>query len=182
MNTITYSIRRLFLFTVLTFTVSALPVSASQDIYLEIAGIEGEALDKGFEKTIQISAFGWGMYNAATTSTNRLVSGKAEFQDITFSKYFDSASPKLFARAAAGLIIPKAKLSVTKRTDVGARIPYLVIEMENVVVSSLQLKDSVGTESPNESGSLAFTKVTITHTDEKGKKTVESWDVTTRSK
>ena len=182
MNTIPRFFLRLFSFTALTLAVSALSLSASESIYLEIAGIEGEALDKGFEKTIPVSAFGWGIYNAATTSTNRLTAGKAEFQDITFSKYFDSASPRLFARAAAGSIIPKAKLSVTKRTDVGNRVAYLVIEMENVLVSSLQLNDSVESGSPNESGSLAFTKVTITHTDDKGKKTVESWDVTTRTK
>jgi len=178
MNIITRFLRHSFSIAAVTLSLTALPLTgAAADIYLELQGIPGESTAEDFKNAIDVQAFSWGLYNATTTTT---IAGKAELQDLAISKAFDSASPKLFIRAAAGTVIPKAKLTVVRRTGDAKPMPFMVIELENVIVSSLQLSDSQGSDRPYENVSLAFTKIKITHYDEKNNPTSETWDAAKR--
>jgi type VI secretion system secreted protein Hcp len=133
----------------------------AEDIYafLDLEGIEGEAQDSDYEKKIELQSFSWGASNNNSFShgTGGSVS-KGQIHDISFTKLADKASVRLMDRVVSGLHIKKAKVSLLKQSG-EKKIPYLEIELTDVIVTSWQLSGSGGGHLPMESGSLGFAKM-----------------------
>ena len=109
--------------------------------------IKGESRDKvqGPKGDIEILAWSWGMSQSGTTHTGGGGgAGKANFQDISFTKYVDSSSNALMTALAKGSHIDKCVLMVRKAGE--GQQKYILITMEEVLVTSIQTGGS-GTSS-----------------------------------
>src|ERR1700683_3610188 len=75
------------------------------DMFLKIDTVDGEAQDSKHKKEIDVLSWSWGMSNAGSAhSGGGAGAGKANVQDLSFSKWVDSATPKLALACCAGNI------------------------------------------------------------------------------
>ena len=121
--------------------------TAAIDMFITIVGIEGESTDARNPGASDVLAWSWGLGQSATGK-------KPCIQNISFTKYLDSATPKLITNAASGASAPRAVLKLRK---VGERqLEFLVITMSNVQVSSLSTGGSGGEDRLTENVTLNF--------------------------
>jgi type VI secretion system secreted protein Hcp len=140
-------------------------------MFLEINTIKGETTDKEMSKkdAIDILAWSWGLSNSGTTHMGGGGgSGKANFQDISCTKYIDVASHALLLACATGEHFPTAVLTVRKAGKTQQK--YVNITMEEVMVTSVSTGGSGGEDRLTENLSLNFAKVKFEYfqQDEKG--------------
>jgi type VI secretion system secreted protein Hcp len=138
------------------------------DMFLKIATVDGETKDKAkiADKEIDILAWSWGISNSGTAHMGGGAgAGKANFQDISVTKYVDSASHALMLGCATGEHFATAKLTVRKAGK--TPIEYIVIEMHEVMITSVSTGGSGGEDRLTENISLNFGKVTFTYTTQK---------------
>ena len=88
------------------------------DMFLNLgATIKGETQDSAQKAAgdIDILAWSWGASNSGSFHAGGGGgAGKANFQDISFTKYLDKSSPAIMIALAKGAHIPVAKLLVRK--------------------------------------------------------------------
>ena len=88
---------------------------ATVDYFLKIDGIKGESQDKTHKEEIQLNSFSWGATNAGTSAMGSGAgAGKVKFDDFSFAKSVDTASPKLMLACANGEHIKSAILTCRK--------------------------------------------------------------------
>jgi type VI secretion system secreted protein Hcp len=122
--------------------------------------IKGETQDDAQSKTndIDVLAWSWGMSQSGTTQMGSGGgAGKANFQDLSFTKYIDSATPALMIALAKGSHIPVVKLLVRKAGE--GQQKYLEIEMKTVLISSISTGGSGGEDRLTENVTLNFAQV-----------------------
>lgn len=133
--------------------------------YLIIDGVEGPS--KSREKAIDILSFSFG---ASMTSTYQAGSsgmeskaGRADVSNLNIMKVLDKTSPVLFGNCVSATHMSKATLFYDK--PVGKKQEdYFKIEMEDVLITSIQLSGS--SENPVESVSFAFEKIVVAYNPE----------------
>jgi len=160
------------------------------DAFLKLEGqkITGESTDKVHKGEIEIYSFSWGASNPVTMGSAQagMGSGKVSVSAFNVMKKTDAASPTLFQMCCTGQHFPNA--TVVLRKSGGSALEYLVYKFWEVFVESIQWSGSSGgDDTPTESLSLAFGKVTIEYKqqDEKGaaKGTVAGgWDIKSNAK
>ena len=85
------------------------------DMFLKLEGVTGESQDKVHTKEIDVLAWSWGMSNSGTAHVGGGAgSGKCNVQDLSFSKYVDSSSPKLMLNCCNGTHVAKGLLTVSQ--------------------------------------------------------------------
>ena len=100
--------------------------------------------------------------------------GKADFQDLTFTKQTDKASPLLVKAAATGDHIKKAVLTARKAGGKGGQVEYFKITLEDVMVSSFTTGGNAGGSSiPIDSFSLNYTKMKYEYMPQKADGSLE---------
>jgi type VI secretion system secreted protein Hcp len=136
------------------------------DMFLKIEGeISGESQDKAHKGDIDVLAWSWGMSNSGTFHMGGGGgAGKANFQDISVTKYVDSASPVLMLYCANGDHFDKAKLIVRKAGK--EPLEYIVIDMLNVLITSVSTGGSGGEDRLTENVSLNFAKVKVAYVEQ----------------
>src|SRR5215472_2582481 len=101
------------------------------DMFMKIAKIDGESKDKVHHGTIDVLAWSWGASQSGTPPAGPGVgAAKAQFQDISFTKYVDKSSPVLFTKLAKGTHLTDATLIIRKAGD--NPLEYLTIKMTEV--------------------------------------------------
>jgi len=144
------------------------------DMFINMgANIKGESRDKvqGPKGDIDVLAWSWGMSQSGTTHMGGGGgAGKANFQDVSFTKYVDSASNALMTALAKGSHIEKCVLLVRKAGE-GQQI-YIQMTMEEVLVSSISTGGSGGEDRLTENVTLNFGKVSFAYTPQDTKGTV----------
>jgi type VI secretion system secreted protein Hcp len=157
------------------------------DMFLNLgAKIKGESKDSVHKGEIDILAWSWGMSNSGTTHMGGGGgAGKANFQDISVTKYIDKASCPIMAACAAGDHIDEAKLIVRKAG--GTPVEYLVITLTECLVSSYSTGGSGGEDRLTENVTLNFAKAAIEYKiqDEKGQGKADgnfTWDIAANTK
>ena len=139
------------------------------DMFIKIADIEGEAKDKKHAKEIDVLAWSWGASQSGSFhSGGGGGAGKANFQDISFTKYVDTSTTKLMKAVAAGDHIKDAKLTVRKAGGDNP-IEYLIITMTDVMVTSYSTGGSGGEDRLTENVTLNFAKVETEYTPQDAK-------------
>jgi type VI secretion system secreted protein Hcp len=127
-------------------------------LYFDTAsGIKGETKDKVYQKKggIDVLAWSWGVSNSGSAHMGAgQGAGKANFQDISFTKYVDLASTKLITCCATGTHIKEAKIVVRKAG--GAPLEYLLIDLADCLVSSYSTGGSGGEDRMTENVTLNF--------------------------
>jgi type VI secretion system secreted protein Hcp len=138
-------------------------------LYFDTAsGIKGETKDKVYKSKggIDVLAWSWGLSNSGSAHMGAgQGAGKANFQDISFTKYVDLASTKLMTSCATGTHIKDAKLVVRKAG--GSPLEYLLIELSDCLISSYTTGGSGGEDRLTENVSLNFAIVKIDYKTQK---------------
>lgn len=125
------------------------------DAFLKLGDIKGESVADGFAEHIDILSFSWSTSQVGTT--HRGTGGgasKANVSDISITKYVDSASPTLFVDCCTGKHFKEATLTLRKAG--GKALPYLVIKMNDLIISSVSISGSSGSDDVIETLSLNF--------------------------
>lgn len=136
------------------------------DMFLKLDGIDGESVDKSHGKEIDILAWSWGMSQSGTFHAGAGGgAGKANFQDISVTKWVDKASATLMAKIATGDHIPKARLTVRKAGK--TPLEYVIIDMEKVMITSYSTGGSGGEDRLTENITLNFAKVKVKYVPQK---------------
>ncbi len=135
-------------------------------MFLDIEGeIAGESQDAEHKDEIDVLAWSWGMSNSGSLHTGGGGgAGKANFQDISFTKYLDKSSPKLMEACATGDTYAAATL-VCRRAG-GDPLEFLIIRMENVLITSVSTGGSGGEDRLTENVTLNFAQVQVRYTEQ----------------
>ena len=154
------------------------------DMFMNMgANIKGESRDKvqGPKGDIDVLSWSWGMSQSGTTHMGGGGgAGKANFQDLSFTKYIDSATNAIMTALAKGTHIPECKLMVRKAGE--GQQKYILITMNEVIVTSLSTGGSGGEDRLTENVTLNFAKVKFDYTPQDSKGTVAgdktfAWDI-----
>jgi type VI secretion system secreted protein Hcp len=139
----------------------------SGDIFLKLAGVDGESQDEGHKKEIQLETVSWGASNAASFNYGGGGgTGKVTMQDIHFTKVIDSSSNKLFYHCCSGKHFPDATLTFRKSGE--GHKEYFIVKLTDLMISSITWSDSAGGNSlAQEQGSLAFTGIEFQYKEQK---------------
>ncbi len=122
--------------------------------------IKGETQDKEFKAkgAINILAWNWGMSRSGTIHTGGAGgAGKPSFQDLSFVKRSDKATPPLMNSLALGARIPSCKLTCRKEGDRGHK--YIEITMTDCIVASISVGGTSAEDGFSEFVTLNFAAV-----------------------
>lgn len=131
------------------------------DVYLQIEGIKGESADSAHQGWIELDSahFGVTQPRSATASTGGgHTAERCEHRTLKLSKLADLASPLLMQHCSMGKTIPKAKLEFMRADGDGKRVKYYEVELENVMIASMEQLVSQGSILHDSIG-LRFSKV-----------------------
>ena len=128
----------------------------ASDIFAKIGDIKGESADDKHKGEIEVLSFSWGVSNSASITGTGGGAGKATFHDIVFTHGIDKASPSLLRACATGQHIKEA--TITHRKAGKGQQEFLVIKLNDVIVTSVALNDASGGTSSENVG-LAFAQV-----------------------
>ena len=132
----------------------------AMDMFMDIATIPGESKDSAYAKKIDVLAWSWGMSQSGTFHTGGGGgAGKANVQDLSFTKWLDDASAPLQLATLNGKHIPTAVLIVRKAGETPQK--YLEITMTDVMVTSVSTGGSGGEDRLTENVTLNFAKVKL---------------------
>ena len=147
-------------------------------IFLKIGNIKGESTDDKHKDEIEVFSWSWGVTNAATVGPGSgSAAGRPTFNDLNFTHRYDKAAPLLWRACAVGEHFTEATLASTKQTK-GAE-DYLIVKMNDVVVTSASASDSSGGGEAMEQVSVKFAKVDVEY---KPQKADGSFDASVRFK
>ena len=139
------------------------------DMFLKLTDVKGESKDKTNKDEIEIESFSWGATQLGTSSHGTGAgAGKVSMNDFHFVMRNNSASPSLFLFCANGKHLKEALLTCRKAGE--SQQKFLVVKMNDVLISSYQTGGSNGGEVPMDQISLNYSKIEIEYfaQDEKG--------------
>jgi type VI secretion system secreted protein Hcp len=136
------------------------------DIFMTIDTVKGESTDASFGGSIDVVSWNWGMTQSGNTHTSTGSGmGKVSVGDLTFVKAVDSTSPTLAQACCNGTVFKTATVSMRKAGG-GAALPYLIIKLQNVIISALSLASSSSDEQQMETVTLNFGEFTYDYTSQ----------------
>jgi type VI secretion system secreted protein Hcp len=132
------------------------------DMFMKLDGIQGEAQDAVHKNEIDVLAWSWGASNSGSAHQGGGAgSGKANFQDLSFTKYIDLSSTSLMQACATGKHVANATLTVRKAGT--NPLEYLVINMTEVLISNISTGGSGGEDRLTENVSLNFASFKVNY-------------------
>lgn len=138
------------------------------DMFLKVGEILGEAQDAKYPGTdgwIDVLAWSWGASNSGSTHVlSGSGTGKANFQDISTTKYVDKSSTDLLKSTANGKHHAEAQLIVRKAGE--KPVDYLTITMNDVLITSYSTGGSGGEDRLTENVTLNFGSVKVKYTEQ----------------
>ena len=130
----------------------------ASDIFAKIGDIKGESHDSKHQDEIEVLSFSWGVTNPANIKSGGGGAGKATFTDLSFLHNVDKASPNLLTACATGAHLKEA--TITHRKAGKGQQEYLIIKMNDIIITGVSLDDSSGTAG-SENVTLAFAKIDL---------------------
>jgi type VI secretion system secreted protein Hcp len=139
---------------------------AAVDYFLQIAGVEGESTDAKHKGWIDVDSWSWGETNPTPVSAGGGGgAGKVHVQDVHFVTRVSKASPTLFLACASGQHLKEAKL-VARKAGKGQQ-EFLIIKMNDIIVTSVSPSGSNDGGATAESVSLQCAKVDLEYKPQK---------------
>lgn len=131
----------------------------AQDMFIKLAGIDGESSDSGHKNEIDVLSWTWEITQASNMhSGGGGGTGKATVGDLHFFHAVDKATPNLMKYCLTGKHLGEAILCVRKAG--GTPLEYLKITMNDVVVTKVRPFGSINDEGRiAEEVCLSFAKV-----------------------
>ena len=127
------------------------------DFFLKLTEIPGESTDAKHKDELIIESFSWGLFNPPED--------RASVQDFNFTHMIDKSSPVLMLSCATGKHIDEAVLTARKAGE--KPLEFLIIKLEEVLVTSFQPGGSASDIMPSESFSLSFGQITFEYTQQR---------------
>ena len=153
----------------------------AMDMFIKIEGIKGESKDAKHKEEIDVLAWSWGVSNSGSMHVGGGGgSGKANVQDLSFTKYVDSGSAALLMYSLNGKHFKTADLVVRKAGE--KPLEYIKITLSDCLVTSVSTGGSGGEDRLTENVTLNFAKVKYSYfqqlPDGAGKPAGETgWDI-----
>jgi type VI secretion system secreted protein Hcp len=132
------------------------------DIFAKIGDIKGESLDDKHKDEIEVLSFSWGLSNSGSIVSGGGGgggAGKATFHDLSFVHHIDKASPVLMQACATGVHLKDA--TITHRKAGKGQQEFLIVKMNDVIITSVTHGGSSADGGYPENVSLAFGKVDL---------------------
>lgn len=132
---------------------------ALQAMFVKFDGVDGESMDASHTNWIDVLSSRWGVAQASSASFGSgVTTGKANVDEFCFVKYVDKASASLWQKSLEGKSISKVEFHGCRIA--GGKIePYLMVTLENVVVSQIALEGSADSPRLMEEIRCSFTKM-----------------------
>src|SRR5258705_4698279 len=138
------------------------------DMFLKMDGIKGESVDDKHKDEIDVLSWSWGMSQSGSAHTGGGAgAGKVNVHDLSVTKYIDVSSPDLYLSCCNGKHLKDAKLVVRKAGE--NPLEYLIVTLEDVIVSSVSNGGSGGGDRLTENGTLNFARGKGGHTAQDAK-------------
>jgi len=130
-------------------------------LYMKFGDIKGQVTTDGFKDWIELHSLNYGVSRGTFSGAGGAgrEGSHPQISDITVTKVFDVASPKLYQDALAGAFDSKVEIKLTTTTK-NKIDTYLALEMTDCGISSYS--KSSGGDTPMESLTLSFTKIMYT--------------------
>jgi type VI secretion system secreted protein Hcp len=126
--------------------------------------VEGESRQEGHEKEIEISSYSWGVHNSGSTHSGEgSGAGKGDFSDMNVTGTMEKSTALLMVCSASGEHFDKVTLT-SRRVGGDEKVEYLKVTMEDVLISSLTIAGSEGSNSAMISISLNFGTIEVEYT------------------
>jgi len=136
------------------------------DMFLKIGDVEGESKDKDHKGEIDVLSWSWGL---SQTGTMHLGggggAGKVNVQDLSITKFIDKASPNLMKMCCNGQQFKEAVLTVRKAGK--KPLEYIIITLNDVIISSLSTGGAGDDERLTENVSFNFGTVKFDYQPQK---------------
>jgi len=110
------------------------------------ADAPGESTAVGHEDWIELLSWNWAVTSSASPGGavgGGVGAGRAEPTALAWEHVFDAASTRLLGLVASGRHIAKAELHVTRGGGHGGRDAWLVVKMQDLVITSVSTSGSV---------------------------------------
>jgi type VI secretion system secreted protein Hcp len=156
------------------------------DMFIKIKGIDGESRDDKHKKEIDVLAWSWGLSQSGSAHMGGGAgAGKVNVQDLSFTKYTDSATHALVLACCNGEHIEDAVFVVRKAGK--EPLDYIKITLNEVIVSSVSTGGSGGEDRLTENITLNFAKFKLEYTPQKADGTGDAaktagWDIAENKK
>jgi type VI secretion system secreted protein Hcp len=135
------------------------------DMFLKLGPLKGESKDHKHKDEIDILAWSWGLTNSGDSHRGGGAgAGKVHVQDITVTKWLDLASTSILGAVAQGKHLAEVELYVRKAGE--NPLEYLVITMNEVLITSISTGGSGGEERLTENITLNFAKFKVQYTEQ----------------
>ncbi len=144
----------------------------ASDIFAKIGDIKGESLDDKHKDEVEVLSWSWGVSNSSSMAHGGGGAGKASFNDFNFIHRIDKASPVLLRACATGEHIKEA--TITARKAGKGQQEYLIIKMNDVIITSVHPSGSGDEAAIAESVALQFAKVDLEYRRQKTDGTLEA--------
>jgi type VI secretion system secreted protein Hcp len=132
----------------------------ASNIFAKLGDIKGESLDNKHKGEIEVLSYSWGVTNPGSLhSGGGGGAGKATFQDLSIVHKIDKASPVLLKACATGEHLKDA--TITFRKAGKGQQEFLIIKMNDVIVTSVVQGANDGDTAGSESVNLEFAKVDL---------------------
>ena len=136
------------------------------DIFLKLGDIKGESQDDKHKDEIDVLAWSWGVNQPGSMHTGGGGGhGKANFSDLTITHHVDKAHPVLMKSCATAEHIKEAMLTVRKAGKTPQE--FLLIKMNDIIVTSVQPAGDGGDTGHTEQVTLQFSKVDVEYKPQK---------------
>jgi type VI secretion system secreted protein Hcp len=153
----------------------------AMDQFIKIGTLKGESKDNKHKEEIDVLAWSWGMSNSGSAQMGGgQGAGKCNVQDLSFTKYIDKSSPDLMLYCCNGKHVDKATLTVRKAGE--TPLEYLIITLEDLIITSVSTGGSGGEDRLTENVTLNFAKVAVDYKEQTEKGAVGatpsmSWNI-----
>ena len=136
------------------------------DMFLKIEGIKGESADDKHKDEIDVLSWSWGASQSGTMHTGGGGgAGKANFQDVSVTKWVDKSSHALLKAVSLGQHIKSALLTVRKAGE--NPLEYIKLAMKDCLISSVSTGGSGGEDRLTENVTINFGNFAYEYTPQK---------------
>ena len=144
--------------------------------------VRGESTRGSYVGKMELLSFSHGVAMQVTgdISSSERTSGRPSQQDMTVTKYLDSASPVLNQSCCEGRVFPQVEI-IIGRDDHGSVVELMRYTLKNVLISSISIGGGGG-DRPVETLTLNYTEIKWTYTPQKQGDSEEGrWNLSTNS-
>jgi type VI secretion system secreted protein Hcp len=134
-------------------------------MFLKLAGVAGESQDAQHKGEIDILGWSWGVAAAPAASggSGGVAAAKPNFHQLSVQKLLDLSSAPLLAAVAKGSRIATGTLTIVKSG--GAPETFLVLNMKDIAVASVNMAESQSENRPTETVAMNFGQIDFEYTE-----------------